>query len=212
MTLRPWLSTRIERLRTRDALLDDWGIHHFHLGAVRHKERKGFVARTDEVAFAMVRPDAVYFLVATSHNRETAPLVWTQTQLVDMLHRHWPDLMETPTLRAGGSALTAEKHAELRRCRVNAGVTVSDGTVYYPPGGGVMSNGDGGIDFLYQMQLLRQVEYLETAIQQREVSIRAMLGLREAEELELKARFQIDFPEGFAVDIHDPVRKMSVRL
>ncbi|MCG5076355.1 hypothetical protein L5014_23765 [Paraburkholderia sp. RG36] len=76
-SLRPWLSTLVRKLKKRDELLDDWGIHHFHLGAVPSAKNRDFVARTDEVAFAMVRPDAVYFLVATSHNAQKAPNVWT---------------------------------------------------------------------------------------------------------------------------------------
>ena len=88
--LRPWLSTLVDALDERDALHDDWGIHHFRLGAAPHRKRAGFVARTDEVAFAMVRPDAIYFLVTTSHNSRTAPLVRTQTALVDIVHRNWP--------------------------------------------------------------------------------------------------------------------------
>lgn len=211
-TLRPWLSTLVGKLTKRDALLDDWGIHHFHLGAAPHQTRKGFVERTDEVAFAMVRPDAVYFLVATSHNPDTAPFVWTQTALVDVVHCNWPALIKTPGMPSHGHVLTAEDHARFREHRVNAGVTVSDGTVYYPPGGGMMSNGDGATDYMYQMQLLRQLEYLEAAVEQREAQIRAMLGVDSNAEFALKARFRIGFPEGFAIDVYEPASNTSIAI
>ncbi|MGV7242390.1 hypothetical protein [Caballeronia sp. M23-90] len=45
-----------------------------------------------------------------------------------------------------GQVLTAGNHAELREFRVNASATVSDGTVYYAPGGSMMSNDDGATD------------------------------------------------------------------
>jgi hypothetical protein len=210
--LRPWLSTLVRKLNGRDELLDDWGIHHFHLGIATHEKRAAFVARTDEVAFAVVRPDAVYFLTATSHDPETAPLVWTQTELVDIVHRNWPTLIETPKLSATGRELTAAGHARARECRTNAGVTVSDGTVYYPPGGGIMSNGDGATDYMYQMQLLRQLDDLEAAVQQREAQIRAMLRVRDDAELALNARFTIGVPEGFAVDVYHPASNVSILL
>lgn len=210
--LRPWLSTLVRKLNGRDELLDDWGIHHFHLGIASHEKRAAFVARTDEVPFAVVRPDAVYFLTATSHDPETAPLVWTQTELVDIVHCNWPALIKTPGMPSHGRVLTAEDHARFRERRVNAGVTVSDGTVYYPPGGGIMSNGDGATDYVYQMQLLRQLDDLEAAVQQREAQIRAMLGVRGDVELALKARFRIGFPERFASDVYHPASNVSILL
>lgn len=142
--LRPWLSTLVRKLNERDDLLDDWGIHHFHLGNASHEKRAAFVARTDEVAFAVVRPDAVYFLTATSHDPGTAPFVWTQAELVEIVHRNWPALIAASRMPLDGQVLIAEKHAELRKFRVNASVTMPDGTVYYPPGGGMMSNGTAG--------------------------------------------------------------------
>lgn len=211
-TLRPWLSALVRKINERDELLDDWGIHHFHLGNASHEKRPAFVARTDEVAFAVVRPDTVYFLTATSHDPETAPLVWTQTELVDIVHCNWPALIKTPGMPSHGRVLTAEDHARFREHRVNAGVTVSDGTVYYPPGGGIMSNGDGATDYMYQMQLLRQLDYLEAAVQQQEAQIRAMLGVRGDVELALKARFRIGFPEGFAIEVHHPPSNTSIAI
>jgi hypothetical protein len=85
--LRPWRSTLVRKLNERDELLDDWGIHHFHLGIASHEKRAAFVARTDDVAFALVRPDAVYFLTATSHDPETAPLVGRPQSDVGQLPR-----------------------------------------------------------------------------------------------------------------------------
>ena len=132
-SLRPWLSTAVADLTTHDGLLDDWGIHHFHLGAAPHGRRPGFVERTDEVAFAMVRPDAIYFLVATSHNPRRAPLVWTQPLLVDIVHRNWPPLLDTPVSSSSAAGKSAEEHAHFRKCHVNVGVATSSGKTYYPP-------------------------------------------------------------------------------
>ncbi|MFM0616262.1 hypothetical protein PQR37_19545 [Paraburkholderia nemoris] len=209
-TLRPCLSTLVRKLNERDDLLDDWGIHHFHLGNASHEKRADFVARTDEVAFAMVRADAVYFLTATSHDPAAAPFVWTETGLMDIVHRNWPALIATSRMPLNGQVLTAEKRAELRQCRVNASVTVSDGTVYYAPGGGMMSNGDGGTDYIYQMQLLRRLDHLEATIGQHEAQIRARLGVGKDAALALKARFSISIPAGFAIEVYEPTSRTLI--
>lgn len=209
-SLRPWLSTLVADLTTHDRLLDDWGIHHFHLGAAPYRRRPGFVKRTAEVAFAMVHPDAVYFLVATSHNRSHAPLVWTQPQLVDIVHRNWPNLLDTPVSSSSAAGKSAEEHARFRECHVNIGVATSSGKAYYPPGGGTMSNGDSARDYMYQMSLLRRVEHLEALVDQYEAQISTKLAVPDGADLELKAQFQIDYPDGHFVQVYDPVREVAL--
>jgi hypothetical protein len=210
-SVRPWLSLKVANLIERDALLDDWGIHHLHLGATPHSRASGFVARTEEVAFAIIRPDAVYFIAANSHNRQKAPLVWTQMSLVDIVHRNWPHLLATNRMRSSGYELTPAQRAALRKHCTNACVTVDDGTVYYAPGGGSMSNGDGGIDYIYQMQLFRELDYRETVVREQEAVIRAALGAGDG-ELTLKASFEIDYPEGFTVHVVEPTRNVAIQF
>ncbi|WP_322093943.1 hypothetical protein [Paraburkholderia bannensis] len=201
MELRPWLSTSVASLTKRDALLDDWGIHHFHLGAAPRKPGDVFVARTDEVAFSVVRADAVYFLLAARHNRRAAPLVWTQPELIEIIHQNWPDLIGTTKLSPRGRVLTAADHAQFREHPVNAGVTTTDGTVYYPPGGGMMSNKDAATDYVYQMQLLRTLEDLSVRVQEHESQMRTTFRVSGDQDFELRAHFRISFPEGFQIGL-----------
>lgn len=210
-SVRPWLSLKVANLKERDALLDDWGIHHLHLGATPHSRASGFVVRTEEVAFAAIRPDAVYFIAANSHNRQKAPLVWTQVSLVDVIHRHWPHLFATSRVQSSGYELTPAERAALRTRRTNACVTVDDGTVYYPPGGGSMGNGDGGIDYFYQMQLFRDLDYREAVVREQESHIRAALGVGDG-ELTLKAQFEIAYPEGYTVHVVEPTKNVAIRF
>ena len=102
-----------------------------------------------------------------------------------------------------GLTLSAEERAELRGGCTNAVVTMSDGTVYYPPGGGMMSNGDSSTDFTYQMQLLRTVDDLQALVARDADKIRAVLDARHGEKRELRAQYQIAFPDGFAIEIVD---------
>jgi hypothetical protein len=169
------------------------------------------VARTNEVAFAVIRPDAVYFIATNSHNASKAPLVWTQTSLLEVIHNCWPDLIARNRMPSGGYMLTPAKRAELRKSRTNAAVTVTDGTTYYAPGGGSMSNGDGGVDYFYQMQLFRHLDYYEATVRDQEAHIRAALGVVDA-ELSLKARFEIGYPEGFTIHIVEPTKNVAIQF
>lgn len=89
---------------------------------------------------------------------------------------------------------------------------MSDGTAYYPPGGGSVSSGDGGTVYLYQVPRRSALEYREAGICRREVELRAKLNLSNEAELELKARFRIDFPDGYEIDVYEPVSKVWGRF
>lgn len=52
------LSTGIRRVDYQDGLLNDWGIHHFHLGLAMRRD--GFAERTSEILYALVQPEDVY--------------------------------------------------------------------------------------------------------------------------------------------------------
>lgn len=54
----PSLSKTIAKADYNDATLDDWGIHHFHLG---EKEIDGVTERTKNVVFVSILPDRAYF-------------------------------------------------------------------------------------------------------------------------------------------------------
>jgi hypothetical protein len=75
-----------------------------------------------------------------------------------------------------------------------------------------MSNGDGALDNIYQMQLFRSIDGRENAVRANEVQIRAALKLGANCELALKARYEIAFPEGFNIRIFEPVSAAEVRL
>jgi hypothetical protein len=87
-----------------------------------------------------------------------------------------------------------------------------DGTEYYPPGGGCMSNGDGAIDYMYQMQLRRTLEHREAEVCRCAEEILASLSLRSQSNIEVKARFTIDYPEGFAIDVYEPTSNVSLKF
>lgn len=78
----PRLSRGVKKLRGRDDLLVDWGIHHLHLGGTLDSD--GFVARNDEVLFVMVRPQTAYLITVRGHGS------WADDDLVEIIHANWP--------------------------------------------------------------------------------------------------------------------------
>ncbi|MCP4350145.1 MAG: hypothetical protein GY795_32110 [Desulfobacterales bacterium] len=63
--LTPYLSKRIKDIEYSDPFLNDWGIHHFHLGM--KKEDSKFAERTGPLLFAKVTEKTVCFIDVMNH-------------------------------------------------------------------------------------------------------------------------------------------------
>ena len=132
--LTPFQSKQLRRTDQHDWLLNDWGIHHFHLGV--GFERTGFVNRTDGLLYAMVASDEAWLVALGDHDDFDANF------LLQTVHDNWPHLLERHRV-AGLKAppLSDADRKTLRRRGVMALSQVSDGTVYGPLGGGYASSG-----------------------------------------------------------------------
>jgi hypothetical protein len=139
--LRPHLSRGFMDLDSHDMLLNDWGIHHLHLGT--KIEADGFVERTGPVLFVRFSAKDAYLLSVLEHGS------WARQDFVRVLHRNWPDTISMWRLRGvAGLApeITDEDVATLRsikipgekkkRAAVSTFVEVEPGVVYAPIGGG----------------------------------------------------------------------------
>lgn len=115
-----------------DLLFNDWGIQHFHLGAAL--EPSGFVNRTGDLLFAVVRPDDVYFITVLPHG------AWVELGMLETIHTNWPDLLPR-AVGVSGRRLTEDQMRTLRKKHFNFFPQVSDGTTYFPAGGGYMVSG-----------------------------------------------------------------------
>lgn len=125
-----------------DRLLNDWGIHHFHLGEVSPSNPTG---RSKELLFSVVKETAVYFIGVGVHEANA----WTNVELIEVIHRNWPELIRRWKCDCWDADLLSKD--DMRKLRGRGGkkrktgftfpVTLSDGTVYVSPGGGNMANG-----------------------------------------------------------------------
>lgn len=131
----PNLSKLIDNAEEKDLMLSDWGIHHLHLGT----ELVGdYIKRTGPLLFGYVTNDNFYAVNVYKHG------AWTKSDIIEIIHRNWPELLASKKINAIDIAIspTDQDRKVLRNKHINTMVKVSDGNVYAPPGGGVMSNGD----------------------------------------------------------------------
>lgn len=137
--LTPHLSTFLLDADFNDSLLNDWGIHHFHLGIVPSSRTPGFVERTGPVLFARVTADTLYCIDVMSHGK------WEEKRLLEIIHANWPDSLKSYRLNvhAVTPVPTAHETKQLRKAGVLICTQLNDGTVYAPIGGGIATSGIG---------------------------------------------------------------------
>ena len=118
-----------------DPLLNDWGIHHFHLGESVYN---GFAERTGPLLFALVKDSDVYFINVLAHG------AWSEQELIRTLHNEWPESIVNYRLNGVlglAGQPTNEDIAQLRKVGVQTMVQIEDGVVYGPIGGGYSTAG-----------------------------------------------------------------------
>ncbi len=152
----PHLSKFLLRDDYEDPLLNDWGIHHFHLG--QNPDKSGFIERTGPLLFAHVTVDSVFCLGVYPHGS------WTQQDLIRVIHENWPDVISAKKINGiiGLSHTpTDDEIAQLRQAGVQTMVQVAPGVVYAPLGGGYSTAGtsvESTMRVNWYMRLLRNLE------------------------------------------------------
>lgn len=133
----PHLSKQILNADYQDPLLNDWGIHHLHLGQVL--DGNGFTERTGPLLFARVTDSHFYAIAILSHG------AWTDRSLLQVLHDNWPDSISRFLLKdiRLTQEVTGLEHTKLRKAGVTVLTSLADGTVYMPIGGGITTAGTG---------------------------------------------------------------------
>ncbi|KAA0998421.1 hypothetical protein F0H41_18795 [Vibrio cholerae] len=132
--LTPNLSKLVNNLNNKDSMLNDWGVHHFHLG----ENMKGdFIERTGPLLFALLVEDKFYAIGIFNHGS------WADQDIVEIIHRNWSSVVERYQIKGivSSTPLTEQERLNLRKRNANSFVTVQDGTVYAPIGGGMVSSG-----------------------------------------------------------------------
>lgn len=137
-----YLSSNLKNAGYNDGFLNDWGLHHFHLGekVLTSGKSTGFVERTGPILIARITNDTAYLVGIYQHGVNGVPNLWSEKSIVNVIHDEWPETLEMYKM-TGVELLsqepTAEQHANLRSLACNAAITMTDGTIYSMIGGGI---------------------------------------------------------------------------
>ena len=159
--LTPYFSTHIVQLKYNDPMLNDWRIHHLHLGKriATSGKNSGFIQRTDRLLYCFFTESDAYFIDILDHG------AFDSRNLIEAMHKNWPNVIEgfqAPGTK--GDRLTDEQVRELRRKRINHVPRMDDGTSYLPIGGGMMLSGDNMDDVIRTEGLLNWLSWAEEIV------------------------------------------------
>ena len=183
-----FLSTRIDSAtgkKSRDGLLWDFGMHHFHLS--KALEPSGdFVKRSDYLLFAIITQEHAYFVDVRPH-RDPQNLGWVRQELLEIVHLNWPELIESNVLRGvKGNVLTDEQKKELRRKNINYAAELG-GNAVAPLGGGMMIDGSSALCRWWAAKLMHEIRRHQAYFDPQPSDLRSALedkGLEKSGEME----------------------------
>lgn len=165
------LSKKVRNPTKTDAMLNEWGVHHFHLN---ERVDGSFEKGTEYLVFAWIVGNKFYVIGVFPHSD------WVNEEVIEIMHRNWP--MELEKYKVQGditpTVLTKIQRERLREAGVNTMVSTDDGTSYCRIGGGLVG---GGLNFQHvrlvdiQRMLLKG---LETQVASRLESYRTMFEER----------------------------------
>lgn len=186
--LKPHLSKELLKLNFHDRLLNDWGLHHFHLDTIIDPNtdlgRNGFTNRTGSLLFAYVTHSDFYMVAIKDHS------AWTDKDLLETILSNWSYLLEGVEMPLVGlspnSQFTEKELQELRKSNVVTCVQLSNGKVYAPLGGGIASSGDS-VDAVSELHhILRAINRIERDLSSDPSPIYDFLKLQLNQDLDLK--------------------------
>ncbi|MFF2499061.1 hypothetical protein [Peribacillus sp. NPDC058075] len=160
----PHLSRKLKDLDYNDDLLNDWGIHHLHLG--EKVESDGYIKRTGLVLFARFDKSNAYLIDVMDHHS------FTKQKMIKVIHRNWPDSIENFRLKGvhkQNSKLTDDNIASFRKSGVLSLIEVEPGVVYAPPGMGLTTAKTS-------VQIGTEVDFYTKRIRQFENHVRSNVG------------------------------------
>ena len=186
--IHPHLSKKLRVLTYNDALLNDWGIQHLHLGA--RIESDGFIERTGPLLYCKFEHDDAYLIDVLPHGS------WTTQTLLTTVHENWPEVLQRFRLHGvRGTRISDQELKELRRKNCNYCLEMADGTTYAPPGGGVVGTGSNVFSMFATSQYFHLIRSEQDGIIENIDEI-ASAASRQGVELPDPAVFELHLLDG----------------
>jgi hypothetical protein len=166
-SLIPHQSRRLDDAEYNDPMLNDWGVHHLHLGT--SIEPHGYVTRTGPLLFARVTDTGLYAIQIFTHG------AWSRQEIVKILHQNWPQSIEQYRLKGViglGVQYSDQQVQDFRKAGVQELIEI-DGAIYAPFGGGITTSSESVRVIQSRNDLMRecrQLEGLTLGIAQEEAS------------------------------------------
>lgn len=187
--LTPHLSRLLKRANFDDDALNDFGVHHLHLGI--NVQADGFIERTGPILFALFQEDDAYLIQVYTHSD------FSNREVVEIVHRNWPHVIANyaiPGVVDIAFNPDSDEIAELRKIHVNPSLQMDDGTVYLPLGGGLSTS---GVSSTVARQSLRAAKLINEAKKSFEQNIPTIV-----EDLKSRGALETDTVE-FHLDSRD---------
>ena len=170
--LTPYQGKGIMDATSKDGLLWDYGMHHFHLSS--GFEESGFARRSDYLLFALVANEDAY-LVDVRNHRDPKDLLWVRQDLLKIVHRNWPEITSEKILPGiRGSTLTDDQKKELRRKNINSAADLGDYAIA-PLGWGTVLDGSSTLCRVRADKLLHDLKWCEDVLSRPTEEVRAHL-------------------------------------
>lgn len=131
--LTPHQSKTIQNDAYEDLMLNDWNIHHFHLGE-RLIPGTNVIERTGPLLYALVHDNALYCVNIFEHGK------WSHKSIINTIHDNWPSTIAQYRIQGSVDVsvnLSDAEHGALRAAGVNSPIKVAPGVIYLGPGGGL---------------------------------------------------------------------------
>lgn len=153
-----YVANSSSKTKDKDLMLNDWGVHHLHLGSAPDPRDPAFTDRTSDLLFVIFRPTAAYVLDIFDH------AAWTDRDIVRIAVGNWPNLeffLELKGIVGAATSNTEEEVQKLRRAGVTSYADV-DGRIF--AGRGMISTAGTGINSVRAAdRLLQAIEEFEDA-------------------------------------------------
>ena len=169
----PFLSTRIKdiylpnkkKFEDKDMLLNDWGIHHLHLGKLDKNSK--FVKRTTELLFCKITDTDVYFINILGHE-------FANIDLLRIIKNNWDEILRPYEIKGVTSLLGKNgeiihfSNSDYLKSRKEGSLILYDvdGTFYFSPSGGYTSSCHSINDVKAADDIMKELSAIKNILEQ----------------------------------------------